>query len=132
MPLKAPLLITRPLIVLTDVAPLIAPLKARVLMPLRAPAVVTVKPVDWTLKLPRVLPIAVLAVPVVLIAVVPVAVRPPLMFAPALRVVSPATFSVPPRLVAPVPTVKVEVPETLVLPFKDTAPVPVLKLPDPL
>ena len=51
---------------------------------------------------------------------------------PPLKVPSPVTPSVPPKLVAPVPTVKVLVPLIEVAPFRVTAPVPVEKVPLPV
>ena len=68
----------------------------------------------------------VVAVPVVLMFVAPVTLTPPF------KLVRPATPSVPPSVVAPVPTVSVFAPVTLVLPFRLTAPVPVPKVPAPL
>jgi hypothetical protein len=49
-----------------------------------------------------------------------------------LRVVAPVTPSVPPKVVAPVPTENVFDPVTLVGPFRETAPVPVEKVVAPL
>ena len=95
-------------------------------MPLKAPADVTFKPVDCKTNGAPVLPIVVVAVPVVLMFVVPVIVAPPFNEA------RPAALNVPPRVVAPVPTVSVLVPEILVAPFKVTVPVPVLKVPAPV
>ena len=84
------------------------------------------RPVDVKLKVPLALPIAVPAVPVVLISTLPIAVRPPIKLA------APLTPSVPPKAVAPVPTVRVLALVTLVLPLKLTVPLPVLKLPVPV
>ncbi len=47
------------------------------------------------------------------------------------RVVAPVTPRVPPKVVAPVPTVKVLEPVTDVLPLREIAPVPVEKVPVP-
>lgn len=95
-------------------------------MPLKAPAEVTFKPVDCKTNGALVLPIVVVAVPVVLMFVVPVIMAPPLSEA------KPAALKVPPKVVAPVPTVRVLAPEIVVLPFKVTVPVPVLKVPAPV
>lgn len=94
--------------------------------PLTMPADVTFRPVEAKLKLAPVLPIVVELVPLVLIAVVPKT------FSPLLSVVRPETPSVPPSVVAPLPTVKVLLPETAVLPFSEIAPVPVVNVPVPL
>lgn len=48
------------------------------------------------------------------------------------KVAFPVTPNVPPREVAPLPTLKVLDPVTEVLPFKLIAPVPVEKVPEPL
>lgn len=134
MPLRAPLLIIRPFIVFTVVAALIAPLILMVVMPLRAPAVVTFKPLEANVKVPVPLPIEVFEVPVALMEVAPVTVKPPSIVAPfttarpLFKVANPATVKVPPSVVAPVPTVNVLVPEILVLPSKVAAP-PTFKLP---
>ena len=94
--------------------------------PVRAPVVETFKPDDARLKVPLALPMAVPAVPVVFIKTLPTAVRPPF------KLVGPVTPNVPPKVVAPVPTVNVLAPVTLVLPLKLTEPLPVLKLPVPV
>jgi hypothetical protein len=126
MELRLPELMTRPLMVLLDVAAVIAPDADMVVIPLRAPAVLTFRPDDVRPKVPVALPMLVLAVPVVLMLVVPVMVAPPL------RVDSPVTPRVPPRVVAPVPTVRVLVPLIDVAPLRVTLPVPVEKVPLPL
>ena len=108
IPLSAPALIIRPLIVLPDVAPEIAPLKLMVVIPLKAPSVLTSKALEFklnvpvpfpTLTLPVLVPvlISVFAVPVVLMVVTPVILVLPVTVKPPLRVVSPVTPSVPPR-----------------------------------
>ncbi len=48
-----------------------------------------------------------------------------------LNVAAPVTPSVPPKVVAPVPTVNVFAPVTLVAPLSETAPVPVANVPAP-
>lgn len=116
----------RPLIVLTVVAAEIAPVILIVVMPVNAPADDTFRPADCKEKVPVELPTEVLAVPVVLMLVVPVTVAPPS------KVARPVTPSEPPRVVAPVPTVKLLAPVTLVAPLRLTAPVPVLKVPTPV
>lgn len=126
MPLKAAPLIIKPLIVLTVVAAEIAPDILIVVMPLSAPADDTFKPADCNVNVPVELPTAVLAVPVVLMLVVPITVAPPF------KVAKPDTVNVPPKVDAPVPTVKLFAPVTLVAPFKLTAPVPVPNVPTPV
>ena len=125
MALKAPELMTSPLMVLLLVAAVMAPLADRVVTPLTAPAEVTLRPELTRAKLPLALPMLVLAEPVALMLVVPVMVAPPL------SVLRPVTPRVPPKVLAPVPTEKVLVPVMLVAPFRLTAPVPVPKVPAP-
>lgn len=85
----------------------------------------TFKPLETKVKVEPALPIVVAAVPLVFMLVAPVAVKPPF------KVARPVTPSVPPRVVAPVPTVKVLAPLILVAPLSVTVPVAVLKLPVP-
>jgi len=132
MPLKAPLLMIRPLIVSPDEAAAIAPLAVSVVTPVTAPAVETFRPEEARLKAAVALPIVVAALPVVLIPSVPVIVDAPVTLTPPESVVRPATPRVPPKLVAPVPTVKVLIPVMLVFPLSETAPVPVSNVPPPV
>jgi hypothetical protein len=76
-------------------------------------------------------PVAWLAMLILLKTVLPALLKvvPAATFRPPLKVARPVVVRLPPRLVAPVPTVKVLVPVTLVLPFKETVPVPLLKVP---
>lgn len=100
--------------------------------PLKAPVGVIFKPDEAKLKAAPALPMVVLAVPLVLMVVAPVTLVVPVIVAPLLRVVKPATPKVPPKVVAPVPTLKGLLLVTLVGPFRLTAPLPVPKLPMPL
>jgi hypothetical protein len=124
--------------VLLVVAAEMAPLILMVVIPLNAPAAVTFRPGETKLNVPVAFPIDVLAVPVVLMLVVPVAVSPPLIvaplliLAPPLKLLSPVTPSVPPKEVAPVPTVSVLLPVILVAPLSEIAPVPVLSVVAPV
>ena len=59
-------------------------------------------------------------------------VLPAAMFMSPLKLLVPATVKLPPRVVAPVPTLKVLVPVMLVSPLRLTTPVPVPKVPVPL
>jgi len=78
---------------------------------------------EVTWKVPVALPIAVLAVPVVLmLALPPAVVKAPVLPIPPLKVPRPVTARVPPRLVAPVPTVRVFDPVMETLPPKLLAP----------
>ena len=71
----------------------------------------------------------VVAVPLTKLKVVAEVVKlPPFSARFPVNVVLPVTPRVPPRVVAPVPTVKVLEAETLVLPFSVTLPVPVEKV----
>lgn len=138
IPLSAPPLIIKPLIVLPVVAPVIAPLRFKVVTPDTAPPAVMFNPAEVTAKVPVELPIIVLAVPVELRSTEPVAVNPPVivaplvMVAPPLKVLKPLTPRVPPRVVLPDPTDNVFAPETDVFPFRVTFPVPVVKVPVPV
>ena len=78
-----------PLIVFAVVAAEIAPLATNVVIPLSAPALVTLSPLDAKLNAPALVPMLVAAVPVVLMLVVPLTVVVPVMDAPPLTTVRP-------------------------------------------
>ena len=106
----------------------VAPVTARVLPRTVGPLLTVKAPVPVTVVLPlsEILPVPVLNDPV------PLCEKLPNVWERSFpKVEVPATDKVPPKVVAPVPTVKVFEPETEVLPLRVTPPVPVENVPVP-
>src|ERR1700729_548481 len=112
MALRAPELMIRPLMVLLLVAPVMAPLRPIVLIPVRAPVLETFRlPLEVNWNVPVLLPSVRLPVPVaILVAAAPlgfmlvVPVRemvPPEAVRPPLRVVRPETLSALVKVLSP-------------------------------